>query len=166
MALAFKSKLTVKLPELDFTKTLEETAKQVIIPDMRLGINRGIGIDNRPFPKLEASTIARKAGIRKKVRKIAPLKDVGLAGARGGTQTLVDTGELRDQAMEQTTVKRNHVKIFLDTGRDQIGRFLQIQGVGKKKKKFHFFGISQRAEFQAISKMNANLQKILGRLNG
>lgn len=161
-----KAKMTIKLPDLDFTNVFQDIAKNVICPDMRLGINRGIGVDGAQFPALEPSTLARKAGARKNVRKGGgSLQKAGLAGGRGGTQTLVDKGVLRE-SFEFERVKKNHVRIFVGPLRSEIGKFLQVDGVGKKKKKFLFFGISQRAEFQAVAKMKAELKKILSRSNG
>lgn len=162
VAINFSSKMKIKLPNLDFTRTFEEIAERIIRPDMRLGINRGIGIDNQPFPPLEPSTIAAKTGARKKARKSGGLKKAGLAS--GGTQTLVDTGLLRE-SIDQTTIGRNHVKIFIDGQRAQVGYYLQKTGVGKKRKTFNFFGISQRAELQAIAKMNLALKQALAEVN-
>ena len=161
-----KVTMTVKLPDLDFTRTFEEAARDVIIPDMRLGINRGIGVDGQQFPPLEPSTIARKTGARKKARRGGgTLKAAGLAGGRGGSQTLVDQGVLRE-AFEYERVGVNHVRIFIGALRAEIGKFLQVDGVGRKRKKFNFFGISQRAEFQVIAKMRARLGEILRKSNG
>lgn len=157
--------MKVSLPKLDFTKQLLEVAEKVISPDMRLGINRSIGVDNQPFPQLEASTIAQKSGIRKSARKSGGLTGAGLSGARGGSQQLVDTGKLRE-AFQWVKVKTNHVRIMLTGDREKIGYYLQKEGVGKKKKKFNFFGISQRAEFQSISKMKQALNEALKKVNG
>lgn len=159
-------RMTVKLPDLDFTRTFEEISRDVIIPDMRLGINRGIGIDGAQFPPLEQSTLDRKSGARKKARRGGgSLQKAGLAGSRGGSQTLVDKGVLRE-SFEYERVGVNHVRIFIGAIRAEVGKFLQIDGVGKKKKRFKFFGISQRSEFQAVAKMRARLAEILRKSNG
>lgn len=153
-------KFSFKTPKLDFTGTMSEIAEKIIIPDMRLGINRSIGIDNQPLPALEPSTIAAKSAARKDAKKTGGLKVAGLAGARGGSQQLVDTGRLRD-SFQHEVVKTNHVRISLAADRAEIGYYLQAVGVGKKKKKFNFFGISQRAEFQAVSKMKQAVAGVL-----
>ena len=163
MSIKFNSKMTIKLPNLDFTETFEEIAEKIIRPDMRFGINRGIGIDGAPFPALEPSTLAAKLGARSSARKSGGLKKSGLASS--GKQTLVDTGQLRD-SFESEKVKRNHIRIRIGGNRQQVGYYLQVAGVGKAKKKFNFFGISQRAEFQAIAKMMQTLKKALGDING
>lgn len=161
-----KTKMTIKLPDLDFTKTFEDVSRLVIIPDIRLGINRGIGVDGQEFPPLEPSTLLQKSGARKRALKSGgKLGTAGLAGGRGGTQTLVNTGLLRE-SFEYQRVATNHVRISISDVRSEIGKFLQIDGVGKKKKKFFFFGISQRAEFQAVALMRARLAEILGKSNG
>ena len=161
-----KTKMTINLPNLDFTDTFQEIAKNIICPDMRLGINRGIGVDGNAFPPLEPETVARKSGARKGARKKGlTLAKAGLAGGRGGSQTLVDKGVLRE-SFDYERVGRNHVRIFLGSEREKIGKYLQIDGVGRKKKRFLFFGISQRAEFQAIAKMRAKLGEILEKSNG
>ena len=166
MPIETKSRLTIKLPDLDFTQTFKEIADKIIIPDIQLGINRSMGIDGKPFPALEPATVAGKTGARKKARKGGGLKSAGVSGARGGSQQLVDTGELKDRSMESVQIARNHIRILIGPGRNKIAYYLQITGVGKKRKKFNFFGISQRAEFQAISKMRATLAKALGKVNG
>lgn len=161
-----KARMTIKLPDLDFTKAFQEVAKDVICPDMRLGINRGIGVDGVQFPALEPATLERKRGVRLKATKSGgKLSTAGLAGGRGGTQTLVDKGVLRE-SFEYETVGKNHVRIFVGALRKEVGDILQLKGVGKKKKKFLFFGISQRAEFQAVAKMRARLGEILEKSNG
>lgn len=161
-----KTRMTIKLPDLDFTKTFQEVAKDIICPDMRLGINRGIGVDGAQFPALEPSTLARKSGVRVKATKSGgKLSTAGLAGGRGGTQTLVDKGILRE-SFEYETVGKNHIRIFVGALRKEVGDILQLKGVGKKKKKFLFFGISQRAEFQAIAKMKGQLRATLEKSNG
>lgn len=166
MSVELQTRMRIVMPRLDFTKTISEVAQSVILPDIRLGINRGVGIDNRPFPQLEESTIARKKGVRKNVTKNSTLKAAGLAGARGGTQTLVDTGKLRDSSMGYRVVRQNHVRISVGGDREKVAYYLQKEGVGKKKKTFHFFGISQRAEFQGISKMNQAIKEALRAVNG
>ena len=159
------SKLTIKLPNLDFTKNLMDIAKTVIIPDIRFGINRSVGIDNKPFPQLEPSTIAKKSGVRKRAIKSGGLKKQSVAGARGGAKQLVDTGVLQE-SFEAERVKTNHVRISIDSDRDKIGYYLQKKGVGKKRKTFNFFGVSQRAELQSISKMKGAIGQALGEVNG
>lgn len=161
-----KTRMTIALPDLDFTQTFQDIAKNIICPDMRLGINRGIGVDGNNFPPLEPGTIARKTGARKSARKMGlTLTKAGLAGGRGGSQTLVDKGVLRE-SFDYERVGRNHVRIFVASERDKIAKYLQIDGVGRKKKRFLFFGISQRAEFQAITKMREKLGEILNKSNG
>ena len=165
MPVQVKTSVKIKLPKLDFTKVLQEVAEKIVIPDMRLGINRSVGIDQKPFQPLEASTLARKSGVRKSAKSKGGLGKVGLAGGRGGTQTLVDTGALRE-SFASHRIKTNHVRINIGPEREQVGYFLQVAGVGRKKKKFNFFGISQRAEFQAISKMKKALTDALKAVNG
>jgi hypothetical protein len=158
------AKMRIKLPDLDFTQTFQEIARDIICPDMRGGINRGIGIDNAPFPALEPATVASKAGARKRAQKAGTLTQAGLAGGRKGTQTLVDQGILRE-SFEYETVSKNHIRIFVGALRANVAKYLQIDGVGNKKKKFNFFGISQRAELQAIAKMKGKLREALARSN-
>lgn len=155
------STMRIKLPELDFTKTFEECASKLIIPDMRYGINNNKGIDNQPFPPLEPSTIAAKTGARKAARKTGGLTKAGLAGSK----TLVDTGALRE-SFTSKKIARNHIRINISEDREKIGYYLQVDGVGKKNKKFNFFGLSQRAELHCISKMKQALTNILRASNG
>lgn len=165
----------IKMPEwkLDFTDELLQIAKTVVIPDMQGGINRSIGIDNEPFPALEPSTIAKKKGARKRNdaerRQIKKVTGVtvksGLLGGGGGTKPLIDTGKLRDSFIFQRTAP-NRVTITINSQRDEIAGYLQVIGVGKRKKKFNFFGMSQRAELQAISFMRNSIGQLLKKLNG
>lgn len=149
MAIRFKSRMIMDLPNLDFTSIMKDVASKIIIPDMRFGINRSIGIDNKPFPELEPVTVKQKA------KRKAP---------RGGTQQLVDTGQLRD-AFTHSKRKRNHVRIRIKGERSEISKYLQVDGVGKRKKKFNFFGVSQRAELQSISLMGSRLKRIIAGVN-
>lgn len=155
-----------KLPDLDFSKQLKNIADKIILTDIRFGINRSVGVDNQAFPVLEPATIARKAGVRQTARKSGGFAKAGVSGAHGGSQPLVDTGRLSKESMNSFQVERNHIRISIDPSRSQIAYFLQVEGVGKKKKKFNFFGISQRAEFQAISKMKEALKGSLAKING
>lgn len=165
----------IKMPEwkLDFTDELLQIAKTIVIPDMQGGINRSIGIDGEPFPALEPSTIAQKKGARKRNsserRQIKKATDVtvksGLLGGGGGTKPLIDTGKLRDAFLFKRTGP-NRVTISINSDRDEIAGYLQVTGVGKKKKKFNFFGMSERAELQAISFMRRSIGELLKKLNG
>lgn len=165
MPIEAKVTVDVKLPDLDFTKELQDIAENVILPDIRYGINRSVGIDQQPFPALEPSTLKQKAARRNSSKKSGGVLKAGLAGARGGSQQLVDTGELRDNSMSAERVKQNHVKIGFSASREKVAFILQEVGVGHKKKKFNFFGISQRAEFQAIAKIQSALKAALERIN-
>lgn len=149
MSLKFRSKMTIKLPNLDFSDVLSDVANKVIIPDMRFGINRSVDIDNKPFPELEPTTIKIKA------KRKAP---------RGGSQPLVDTGQLRDGFLSRR-IKKNHIRVSIKGERSEISKYLQVDGVGKARKKFKFFGVSQRAELQGISLMTQRLKRILRNLN-
>lgn len=157
--------VTIKLPDLDFTKELEDIAKNIILPDIRYGINTSVGIDQKPFPSLEPSTIKAKERARRGAKKKGGVIKMGMAGARGGAQQLVDTGEMRDNSMFAEKVKQNHVRIGFTASREKIAYILQEVGVGKKRKQFNFFGISQRSEFQAIAKIQSALKAALARIN-
>lgn len=149
MPLRFRSRAVVKIPNLDLTKELQDIAKNIIVKDIQGGINRSVGIDNVSFPALEPGTIKAKK------RKGRP---------EGGAKPLVDTGTLR-RSFETDKVSRNRVQVSINPDRDKIGAILQNEGVGAKKKKFNFFGISQRAEFQAISKLRSIIKKRLNAVN-
>lgn len=130
---------TIKFPKFVFTEDLEYIAEKYFIPYMQDGIDRDESINGGPFPALEKRTIEAKR--RKGLRD----------------DKLIETGELR-KSFKYRTEGATRVIIYLNDMRKDIGYYLQVVGVGKKKKHFNFFGISARMEQVAINHMKRKLR--------
>lgn len=153
-------KNNISFPKLEFPNELLRIANEIIIPDMANRIDRQVQVDGGSYPDLEESTKAIKSGqlqkriftksgkIRETVSK--RIEKIGLAGL--SSKTLINTGKLRISFLAKKSGK-SKVIIYLNSIRADIGKFLQIDGVGKKKKKFLFFGISKNAEDNSIELM-------------
>lgn len=151
-----KSNLSV--PTLLLKKDLEYIADRIIIPHLQRGIHNQVQIDNTPFPALEPKTIQRKTGAilkstftKKGNIRPAAIKKVGAGGLTGfSSKTLIETGALVASFIRKSGSK-DTVTVTMTSNRKDIGKYLQIDGVGKKKKKFLFFGVSDIMESQAMS---------------
>lgn len=152
-----ETKMNIKVPNFNFQDDLLVIADTIIIPQLQKNIHAGVQVDGTPFPALESATIKRKAGTilertfdkKGNIRKQA-LKAVGKGGLRGfSVRTLIETGQLISSFFSKKAGKSS-VVISLKPIRKEIGGYLQIEGVGKRKKKFQFFGISTFMEQDAV----------------
>jgi hypothetical protein len=117
----------IKFPEFTLQKTLEDIAKDIIIPDMVRGIDAGMAINGGSLPRNDLATIKRK----------------------GHARPLIDTGELRRSFYYKLSGK-SKVIISIENIRKAIGGYLQNDGVGKSNKHYLFFGISVDASSRAM----------------
>ena len=126
----------VKLPKITLIKELEHVAKNIIIPDMIKGILASKSIKGGKLPKNEDATIRRK---------------------KGRNKSLIDTRELLKSFFFK---RRDNSSVFISIkeGRKEAGKGLQIDGVGKKKKKYMFFGVSKNANKRAMKFMHNRLR--------
>ncbi len=151
-----------------FQKDLKEIADRIFIPYLVRYIDQQRQINGSQYPELEPETIARKTGsiigrtftksgsIRASASK--KIEAVGLAGF--SNKTLVDTGLLRRSFISKV-IGKHSVQITLRDERKEIGEYLQITGVGKKGKKFQFFGISTQMENDAIGFIKEKLKRLI-----
>jgi hypothetical protein len=135
MSMKADVKTNFNMPKLDFSDDLLLIADRIIVPNMQQGIHNGQQIDTSPFPPLEHSTLKYKKG----------------------PKTLIETGTLLGSFVTKKQGKGS-VLITLNASRKDIGKYLQIDGVGKKRKKFNFFGISNYAEDQAMKYMRKRVK--------
>jgi hypothetical protein len=177
-------KNTIKFPTLLIQGDLKVIADTIIIPVIQENINNGVALDERPFPELEPSTVEKKyknlVGARENIAKtLARDKTVHIAGygrtlvEHGKSQeeirsftdgmsfkTLIDTGKLISSFVSRLSGK-NKVIVTIQGDRKKVGEFLQIKGVGKKRKKFNFFGISTRMEQDAMNYMKRRINEAI-----
>ena len=112
---------------------------------------------------------AKNAGLRKiskriytktgriKQKAIETIEQSGLSGF--SNKTLIVTGKLKS-SFRSKKVGKDTVEITLRDERKEIGEYLQITGVGKKGKKFQFFGISTQMENDAIEWIKEKLKRL------
>ena len=130
----------INFPSLNVGKELKRIADSIIIPFMAGGIDRDRDIDGKPFLDLEENTWVSKAK------------------SGGANRKLVESGKLR-KSFRSRRVSENRVIIDLDPLRQDVGRSLQIEGVGRKRKRFKFFGVSDKANEHAIRHMENVIKK-------
>ena len=180
-------KSNIYFPKLKFQDDLIFIAEKKFIPALQTYINRQVQIDGAAYPALEPKTIALKNGLQEKriastarslMEQKTHIAGYGKFVSRKGTtdksearsiasgivgsaKTLIQTGKLLTSFFYKK-VGKDTVKITLKDNRLDIGGYLQYDGVGKKKKKFLFFGVSKEMEEEAIKYM---AQKITEQLN-
>lgn len=152
-------------------------ANRIIVPLLVKGIDDQVTITGGSFPALEPATIERKsqktlksrAKAHKTAKKHGANLDMLSKVVRGiSNKTLIDTGTLRKSFMvkKDFNLVQKAVEITINDDRKEIGGYLQIEGVGKKKKKFHFFGITDGMEKNAFDYMKKQIKKVTAKFNG
>lgn len=143
MGLSFRIKKNFNIPtHFDFSSELKTIARKVIIPSIQSGMKKNIDITGKKFPNLEESTK------RMKFKKYAHARPLF------ADQELINAFVYKARGT-------NKVIVYIKTIRNKIAEYLQIEGVGKKKKKFKFFGITDGMEQDAMSIMNRKLKVLL-----
>ncbi len=127
----------INFPEITLQEDLENIAKNIIIPDIEMGIDNAMAINGGSLPENEPETIKRK----------------------GHSRQLIDTGTLRSSFFYRTLGK-NKVIISIKGDRKEIGSYLQNDGVGKKKKFYRFFGISRDAYDSSIGYISKKIKEL------
>ena len=128
---SFKVSKVPEFPKFDFTKHLNIVAKKIVIPILEDGIDRSEDVKGGRFPSLEPGTIKGK----------------------GHDQPLVDTATLRLEGFKHRKGGKNEHFVYIKKNRRDIVEYLQIDGVGRKKKKFNIIGVSKRMELDSIALM-------------
>lgn len=128
----------INFPEITLQKDLEHIAKNIIIPDIILGIDNGMAITGGSLPENEFGTIKRK----------------------GHSRQLIDSGKLRRDFYYRLSGK-NKVVISIESERKKIGKYLQ-EGIKSKHgiKAYVFFGISKDAYMGAIKYMQRRIKEL------
>lgn len=134
-------KFNVSIPNFDFKKDLKVIADNIVIPELSLGINNQVDINGTTLPALEHSTLKIKA------KKGQSLK------------TLIAEGKLFRSFISRET--NNGALVTINEERKDIGGYLQNDGVGKKKKKFKFFGVTKGMEDASIRYIKKRIKEIL-----
>lgn len=163
-----KSNISFDKNSLSFQNDLKFIADRLFIPSLQMYINQQTAITGGAYPPLEPETIKRKSGqINKriftksgKLRATASSKisKVGLTGF--SSKTLIDTGKLISSFLSKK-VGKSSVVIYLASDRADIGKYLQVDGVGKQNKRFNFFGISKNMEIDAIEYMKDKIKAVV-----
>lgn len=133
-------------------------ACNLIIDDIVQGILSGKAVTGGALPQLEQSTIKKKGHDKPLIHRHA-LSDTSTYSAFYEARN--NTGIVRvrpvTKATKTTTTKTGNTRAQRgsprDTRRDYVAYYLQVEGVGKKGKKFYFFGISKDAEEKMVNSM-------------
>lgn len=163
------SKFNMNFPKFNFQEDLKVVARQIIIPQLAENMDNQVGVDNRPYPMLEPETIARKQGqaVSRVFTKSGNIrattsKKIGSTGLMGfSSKTLFETGKLFRSFISMPKGKSS-VIVTLKSDRKEVGKALAIDGIGKKKKIFNFFGISTRMEESAMNYMIKRVKEAIG----
>lgn len=133
------TKINLNFPKFKFQDDLRNVATQIVIPILAENIDNQVSLDETPFPALEVSTIKRKEKL-------------------GQSKTLIASGELQSSFISKDKGS-NSVVVTINSQRKTIAGYLQLTGVGKKKKTFNFFGVSTRMEDSAMNYMNNSIKE-------
>lgn len=126
---------------------------QIVVDDIIRGIASRVGVDGAPFPRLELSTIMRKLHDHQLVDKgllSDPFTYEQINGWRQGQGEItikpltapVEAARKTKSGKWTTRARRGAAR---DTPRNEVGYYLQIEGLDNGKH-FYFFGISQDAQ--------------------
>lgn len=139
----FRAKITARFdfPEVDFSPSLMVVAKKIVIPLIKEGILTNTDIYGKRFPKLAASTIRSKGHDR-------PLQEESI---------LIKSFKYKSDGKD--------VVVYISGSRDEVARYLQIEGVGKSRKKFEFFGVTDGMEKEATAFIKKEIVKWVKRAN-
>lgn len=141
MALTVKIKSRFKIPKLDLTKQLEHIAERILIPNMAKGIQERKDVAEKTYEPLDPKTIKRK----------------------GHDRPLIETGKLH-RSFKFRKRGKNRVLVFIDGERREVAGYLQVEGVRRRRggrRKFNFFGISQKTELKAVKFMEQEIGRAI-----
>lgn len=123
----------IKLPRINFQKDLKVIADRIVIPDLQAGIHMNRDVNGKAFPKNERSTIK----------------------AKGHNRVLIGKERKLIKSFKSRNAGKYKVIVYIDQDREDVGRYLQIEGIRSKsgKKIYEFFGVRKDAELKAIAYM-------------
>lgn len=115
----------IKMPKIDFSDWLLESAEKIVIPDIQAGIHGRKAIDGGSLPSNKSATVK----------------------AKGHDKPLIGKERELIRAFKFKTVGTNKVKIYINEKRDKIAGYLQDEGIKTKegRKYYKFFGLSKDA---------------------
>lgn len=149
-------------------KDLKRIADSIFIPALQRYIDQQTAITGGNYPALEPETIARKSGqiYKRNFTQKGSIRNTAIkrieSGGLGGfsNKTLIQTGKLI-RSFFSINKGKNSVVISIKPDRKDIGKYLQIEGIGNKRKKFYFFGITKDMERDAINYMQEKLRILI-----
>lgn len=167
----FESKINI--PKFFLKDDLKIIADRIFIPILQENIHNQVSLTGGALPALEPATIAKKRGdivkrtfTKKGNIRSGALKKIAAVGLQGfSSKTLIESGKLVSSFFSKEKGK-NTVVITINSARKEIARILQIEGVGKKRKTFNFFGISSRMEKGAIKYMKERIEQEIKNAKG
>lgn len=156
MSIKATVKMNLSFPELNLQEQLEEIARKVIVPDIEGNMIQGTGIDGVPHkPNTEAT---KKAKSRKGLRTEPPLvasgqllKSFQISLVGNNAVSIAPRGVRRPYSGNKATLMNNN----------DLADMLQNQGVGGSGHTYNFFGISIKAENEAMKFMFNYIKKAI-----
>ncbi len=137
-----KVEKNIKFPKIDIDKDIAVVANKIVIPLLTHGIDSNTDINGNKHPDLEPTTIRRKHHSR----------------------PLIDTGALRKSFKHRKISENKHI-VFINAFRNKVGEYLQIDGVGKKKKHFKFMATTDKMEKESMIYIKDKIKAITQRFN-
>jgi hypothetical protein len=140
-----KVKDNINFPKFNFRQDLLDIAKNVIIPDIHEHMVKEQSLDEKSYEPLSSATLKQKQ------RK------------GQSNKTLEATGKLKKLIFHKA-LSNSRVLISIRAERKDIGRYLQVDGVRSKslgKRKFEFFGVSNKANKKAMDFMRLRIRRKL-----
>lgn len=137
-----KVKYNINFPKIVLADDLLRVANDIIITDITRGILAQRSITGGSLPRNEDKTLERKRKLKQSGKSLL------------ATRTLI-------KSFFAEKVDESKVKIKIREGRDDIAYYLQEVGIGKKKKKYEFFGISKNASDRVLKYMRKRIKEII-----
>lgn len=154
MTIKASVKMNLNFPLFNTQEQLEQIAKKIIVPDIQGHMTAGVGIDESAHKPNLSETIRAKS--RKGLRTSPPLIASGQlfrsfkVSLFGKTAvSIMPIGVRSPYSGDKSSVLDNNT----------LADILQNKGVGTFKHKYNFFGISLRAEGDAIKFMVEYIKK-------
>lgn len=152
MGTNFQIKGTLAYPPVRVEPLLNHIAKNIVVKLLKAGIDKNVDIHGKAHPDLEDSTVNGKARKRTTGGSAS-----SYAKGKSPDHPLVDEGVLYESFI--TDKSGDVITIGIGEERNDIAKMLQIDGVGRKKKKFKFFGVTDGMEKDSMSYVTKMIKK-------
>ncbi len=133
-----KIRTQINFPKIDLSRELDHVAKKIVIPLLKDSIDAGVNVEGKSHPELDIRTIRRK----------------------GHSKPLLETGDLR-KSFKAFRKAKDHVIVRIKAGRRKIAEYLQVDGIGKARKRFLFMGVTDGMERDAMKYIKSRIAKLL-----